>query len=163
MALPVHRVEWSVLASGVAEISVIADALGWLIGDEKLVEIEKTQSFHGPPMYILRADADKKSTARQSFPRLGADLMVELSESLSERIDEENWLHLRLELDELVCGRIVLADARDKSECVKGRIKIEIYPNDNTEDVATRLLSEATKIAESKGFPELPYNYEHDE
>jgi len=155
MALPVHRVEWSVHASGVADISVIADALTWLIGNEKLLEIEKTQSFHGPPMYILRADADKKSTARQAFPRVGAQLMKKLGSSLAERIDDENWLHLRLDLDELVCGRVVLAGTRDKAECVKGRVKLEIYPNDKTEDVATRLLVEASEIAERKGFPEF--------
>ncbi len=154
MALPVHRVEWSVHASGVADISVIAEALSWLIGDEKLLEIEKTQSFHGSSMYILRADADKKSTARQAFPRIGVQLMEKLSSSLAERIDDENWLHLRLDLDELVCGRVVLAGTRDKAECVKGRVKLEIYPNDKTEDVASRLLAEASEIAERKGFPE---------
>ena len=163
MALPVHRVEWSVHASGVADISVIADALTWLIGDEKLVEIENTKSFHGSPMYILHADAGKKSTARQAFPRVGTHLIERLGSSLAERIDDENWLHLRLDLDELVCGRVVLADSRGKAEYVKGRVKLEIYPNDKTEDVATRLLSEATEIAERKEFPEPAITHVDDE
>jgi hypothetical protein len=62
-------------------------------------------------------------------------------------------LHLRLDLDELVCGRVVLAGTRDKAEYVKGRVKLEIYPNDKTEDVAARLLVEASEIAERRGFP----------
>jgi len=152
MALPVHRVEWSVNASGVADIDLITDALVWLIGDEKLVGIEKTQSFHGSSMYIICADADKKSTARQAFPRIGTHLIKELNNSINERIDDENWLHLRLDLDQLVCGRIVLADSRDKVEFVKGRIKLEIYPNEMKEEVAQRLFIDASEIAEKLGF-----------
>ena len=30
----------------------------------KASEVEKTQSFHGSSMYIVRADADKKGAAR---------------------------------------------------------------------------------------------------
>ena len=155
MALPIHRVEWSVNASGVADIHLIYDALVWLIGDEKLVEVEKTQSFHGSSMYIVRADADKKGAARKAFPRIGAKLIGQLKNSLDERIDDENWLHLRLDLNELVCGRIVLVNSRDNVDFVKGRVKLEIYPNDTKDDVARRLLDEANEIAEILGFASI--------
>tara|TARA_Y100000588_G_C14176878_1_gene891788 strand:+ start:849 stop:1334 length:486 start_codon:yes stop_codon:yes gene_type:complete len=155
MGLPVHRLEWSVNASGVADIDLISKALIWLIGDEKFIEIEKTQSFHGSSMYIIRANVDKKSSARKSFPRIGSKSIEQLRNSLNDRIDDENWLHLRLDLDELVCGRIVLVESRDKVEFVKGRIKLEIYPNEIKEDVARRLFDGAEEIAEKLGFPPL--------
>ena len=158
MALPIHRLEWTVHASGVSDIDVIADSLSWLIGDEEFVEVEKTQSYHNTPMYIIHAEAKKRSDARRSLPRLGKSLLDELSKSIEGRIDEENWLHLRLKLDDLVCGNPALTNPHDSCESVKGRMKLEVYPGDVVEDVARRLLTEAAEIATRKGLPEIPYS-----
>lgn len=158
MALPIHRLEWTVHASGVSDIDVIADSLSWLIGDEEFVEVEKTQSYHNTPMYIIHAEAKKRSDARRSLPRLGKSLLDELSKSIEGRIDEENWLHLRLKLDDLVCGNPTLTNPHDPCESVKGRVKLEVYPGDVVEDVARRLLTEAAEIATRKGLPEIPYS-----
>ena len=157
MALPIHRLEWTVHASGVSDIDVIADSLSWLIGDEELVDVEKTQSYHNTPMYIVHAEAKKRSEARQSLPRLGKSLLNELSTSIEGRIDEGNWLHLRLKLDDLVRGNPTLTSPHDLCESVKGRMKLEVYPGDVVEDVAHRLLSEALEIATRKHLPEIPY------
>ncbi len=156
MALPIHRIEWTVHASGVSDIDVIADSLSWLIGDEEFVDVEKTQSYHNTPMYIVHAEAKKKSDARRSLPRLGKSLLDELAKNIEGRIDEGNWLHLRLKLDELVRGNPSLTNPHDPCESVKGRVKLEVYPGDNVEEVARRLLNEAAKIATRKGLPEIP-------
>ena len=156
MVLPIHRLEWTVHASGVSDIDVIADSLSWLIGGEEFVEVEKTQSYHNTPMYIVHGEVKKKSDARRSLPRLGKSLLDELAKSIEGRIDEENWLHLRLKLDELVCGNPSLTSPHDPCESVKGRVKLEVYPGDIVEDVATRLLTEAAEIATRKGLPKIP-------
>jgi len=157
MVLPIHRLEWSVHASGVSDIDMIADSLSWLIGDEEFVEVEKTQSYHHTPMYIIHAEAQKKSDARRSLPRLGKALLSELSKSIEDRIDDENWLHLRLKLDDLVCGKPTLTSPHDPCESVKGRMKLEVYPGDIAEEVARRLLTEAIEIATRKGLPETQH------
>ena len=154
MTLPVHRVEWTVNASGISDIEVICDALAWLIGDENVVQIEKTQSFHGSDIYLIRANADKKSAARKSLPRLGSSLLGQLQNEVINRIDSENWLHLRINLNELVCGNLVLVNPKELSENVKGRIKLELYPGDDKEKVAVKLLSEAADIAKRNNLPE---------
>jgi RNA binding exosome subunit len=156
MALPIHRLEWTIHASGVSDIDVIADSLSWLIGDKKFVDVEKTQSYHNTPMYIVHAEAKKRSDARRSLPRLGESLLDELSTSIEGRIDDGNWLHLRLKLDELVRGNPTLTNPHDLCESVKGRMKLEVYPGDVVEEVAHRLLSEAVEIATRKGLPEIP-------
>lgn len=156
MVLPIHRLEWTVHASGVSDIDIIADSLSWLIGNEEFVDVEKTQSYHNTPMYIIHAEVKKKSDARRSLPRLGKSLLSELSKSIEDRIDEENWLHLRLKLDDLVCGKPTLTSPHDPCESVKGRMKLEVYPGDVVEEVAHRLLTEAIEIATRKGLPEIP-------
>ena len=156
MTLPIHRLEWTVHASGVSDIDVIADSLAWLIGDEEFVAVEKTQSYHNTPMYIVHAEAKKKSEARRSLPRLGKILLEKLSTSIEGRIDDENWLHLRLKLDDLVCGNPTLTSPREPCESVKGRMKLEVYPGDVVEEVARRLLIEGAEIATKKNLPEIP-------
>ncbi len=156
MTLPIHRLEWTVHASGVSDIDVIADSLSWLIGDEEFVDVEKTKSYHHTPMYIVHAEAKKRSEARRSLPRLGKSLLDELSTSIEGRIDEENWLHLRLKLDDLVCGNPTLTSPHNPCESVKGRMKLEVYPGDVVEEVAHRLLTEAAEIATKKNLPEIP-------
>ncbi len=139
-----------------ADPTLIADAFSWLIGDADLVEIEETKSYHNSPMYLITATADKRSSARRALPRLGAELLTEIGDDITTRIDDNNNLHLRIKLDELVCGILELTNPNEPFESVKGRIKLEVYPNDEPLDVATRLLHDASKTAERKGFPEPP-------
>ncbi len=158
MALPVHSVHLSVNASGLADVKRVASALEWLLGMEDCVEAEKTPSFHGSPMFLLTASADSKGKARRAVPRLGTatldSLATALRNSPSNRIDENNILHLRLNLDGLTAGRIELLEPSDSAEVVKARIKLEVYPGDNPEEVALRLISEAREKAERNGLPE---------
>nr|AIF08157.1 hypothetical protein [uncultured marine group II/III euryarchaeote KM3_27_D02] len=158
MPLPVHAVHLTVNASGLADIERVATALEWLLGIEECVEAEKTPSFHGSPMFLLTASANSKGKARRMVPRFGTEtldsLAADLQTSPSNRIDENNSLHLRLDLDGLTAGRIELVDAARTAEVVKVRIKLEVYPGDNPEEVALRLITQAREKAERNGLPE---------
>jgi|GEM_PF-88272 RNA binding exosome subunit len=158
MALPVHAVHLSVNASGLADIDRVAAALEWLLGIDDCVEAEKTPSFHGSPMFLLTASADSKGKARRMVPRFGTSTLDSLASDLqispSNRIDENNSLHLRLDLDALTAGRIELVDAASTAEVIKVRIKLEVYPGDKPEEVALRLITEAREKAERNGLPE---------
>ncbi|MBT4059903.1 MAG: hypothetical protein HOE69_06325 [Euryarchaeota archaeon] len=162
MALPIHRLEWSVHASSVANIEAIADAMSWLIGDDELVDIEMTKSFHTSPMYIITAFATKKSEARVAITRLGPVILTEVADSLEDRIDDENWLHLRIKLVDLVTGNLTLVSPHENVECVKGRMKLEIYPGNDVTEVAKKLLLEGSEVALRRGFPESPIKIENE-
>ena len=154
MALPVHAVHLSVNASGLANIGTIATALEWLLGITDCVEVERTSSFHGSPMFLLTASANRKGAARRAVPRLGTYALDALATSLDGRIDQSNCLHLRLALDGLVEGRATIIDAASPDEVVKVRIKLEVYPGDDAEEVAMELVSQARDTAVRKGLPE---------
>ncbi len=99
-----------------------------------------------------------KGKGSQSCPRFGTSaldaLATAIQDSPTNRIDGNNNLHLRLSLDALTAGRIELLEPSDSAEVVKGRIKLEVYPGDDPEQVALRLIFEAREKAERNGLPE---------
>ena len=154
--LPVHSVNWTVLASGVAHIERISAALAWLSGAPEQVTVEKARSFHGSPMHFVSVRLDKRGLARAGVTRLGADLLTELQEELAERIDEDNVLHVRLDLSSLVSGRIASSASGAADDVVKGRIKLEVSPGSTHVEVADSLLQAAAGKASEQGMPPEP-------
>ena len=154
--LPVHSVSWTVLASGVSHIERISAALAWLSGAPGQVTVEKTRSFHGSAMHIVSVLLDKRGAARAGVTRLGEDLLSELQEELAERIDEDNVLHVRLDLSALVSGRIAPSASGAADDVVKGRIKLEVYPGSTPVEVANSLLRAAAVNASERGMPPAP-------
>ncbi len=159
MPLPLHRLEYVVHASGLAEINIICDALAWLVGDERLVAVEETKSFHNSPLYIITATSAKKGDARRALPRLGERTLSLLAGGLELRLDEENNLHFRLSLDELVAGEIVLISATHPMTPVKAKCKLEVYPRDTPLEVAATMLADAAEVARRRNLPEKPPLY----
>ena len=149
--MAVHNVSWVATSSAVGNLEAIEAALSWLTGGDVPITKGKVRSYHGSRMVMLRAEITRKKAARTAVCHLGADLLAALSTDpdLSERIDEANTLHLRLDLGELVRGNIALSDGSEEE--VKGRIKLEVYPGQNALENARTLLSEsaekATRIA----------------
>ena len=154
--LPVHSVNWTVLASGVAHIERISAALAWLGGAPEQVTVEKTRSFHGSPMHIVSVRLDKRGAARAGVIRLGEDLLSELRVELAARIDGDNVLHVRLDLSSLVSGRIASSASSAADDVVKGRIKLEVYPGSTPVEVADALLASAAVDARDQGMPPAP-------
>jgi len=149
----VHNITWNATSSGVGSTEAIEASLNWLTGGEAEITKEKVKSYHGARMTLLRAHIGQKRAAKQSICHLGSDLLNQLSKStdLGSRIDEDNVLHIRLDISSLVCGSIELSS--DSGEQVKGRIKLEVYPSQDPIGNAREMLSKAAAKADAEGFP----------
>ena len=137
----VHHLTWRVTASGLEDEILIARAISELIGSDELVEIEKTTSYYGSPIHLINATTKKNKLAIKSLAKLGNTNLDILISSLDERLDENNTLHFRIGLDELIRGDIVIESSRDKS--VKGQTKLEVYPGQSPMEEARSILKQA--------------------
>ena len=133
--MSVHRGEWRVHASAVDDIRVIEDSLTWLCGDKVSISTQKEKSTLGAPMYTISSSM----TAKQSMFSLGKlqrqSIERILESGVDMRIDEDKFLHLRIDLAALSMGmgRVSL----DKDTMVaKGRFKLEVYPGQSANEVA---------------------------
>ena len=140
--MPIHSLHWKAFASSLDNDELFCEAMAWLCGDPENVDIEKTSSYHGSDIHIISVDITRKGLARKALARLGEEILQQILDDLDGRIDEENCLHVRIYMDELACGRIVLAPPGEK-RTVKGKIKLQIYPGDEQKNVASKLLNDA--------------------
>lgn len=151
--MSVHNVNWYATSSGVGSTEAIEGALNWLTGGNAEISREKVKSYHGARMMMLRAQINRKKTARESIPHMGAQILDFLarSEDLHTRIDEENVLHVRLSIASLVRGSIELSEGSE--EQVKGRIKLEVYPGQDPLENAREMLAASATKATELGLP----------
>ena len=84
-------------------------------------------SYHGSAIHIVSAKLKRRGQATKSLIRLGLDVLKQLKSELSVRMDDENVIHIRLDLLELIAGRVVLASPGER-RTIKGRAKLEVYP-----------------------------------
>ena len=136
--MSVHRGEWRVRASAVDDIRVIENSLVWLCGDGVNISTEKEKSSLGAPMYTISASMN----AKQSMFSLGKLERVSiegiLNSGVESRIDEDKFLHLRIDLAELSGGKGVVTTDND-TMVAKGRFKLEVYPGQSSYEVATSI------------------------
>jgi hypothetical protein len=59
-------------------------------------------------------------------------------------MDENNVIHIRLDLLDLLAGKVSLTIPGDRPT-VKGKAKLEVYPGNNPIDVAKSTLDQAIK------------------
>ena len=151
--MAVHNVTWNATSSGVGSTQAIEDAINWLTGGLAEVSKEKVKSYHGARMTMLRAQIKQKKAAKQSISHLGPELLEKLSQSadLNKRIDDEKVLHIRLDISSLVSGSIELSDG--SGEEIKGRIKLEVYPGQDSVSNAREMLITAAAKASAEGLP----------
>ena len=154
MGVSVHNVTWFATSSAVGSTDRIEEALNWLTGGLAEITHEKVKSYHGAKMILLRAQIKSKKNAKESICHLGPDLLGLLSElpDLSDRIDDQNVLHIRLDISSLVCQSIDFSEG-GTDEQVKGRIKLEVYPGEDSVGKAREMLSKAAEIATRQGYP----------
>ena len=133
--MSVHRGEWRVHASAVDDIRVIEDSLAWLCGDGVSISTQKEKSTIGATMYTISTSM----TAKQSMYSLGRLERVSIEEILEtgveSRIDEDKFLHLRIDLAALSRGKGEVSLDKDKM-VAKGRFKLEVYPGQSAHEVA---------------------------
>ena len=133
--MSVHRGEWRVHASAVDDIRIIEDSLVWLCGDGVTISTKKEKSTLGAPMYTISANMTPKQTMF-SLGRLERDSMEGILDSgLESRIDEDKYLHLRIDLVALSRGKGEVTLDRD-TMVAKGRFKLEVYPGQSAYEVA---------------------------
>ena len=151
----VHHVSWKSTASGLEDEYVHAAALSWLVGIDEAVEIERMNSYHGSAIHIISAELKKRGQATKSLARLGGLVLSQLKNELDSRMDDDNVIHIRLDLLELLAGRISLTVPGDRPT-VKGMAKLEVYPGNEPMDVAAETLEDAISAAQRLGLPENP-------
>lgn len=153
--MAIHHLSWQATASALEDEEVIARAIDWLTGGEQDIIIEGEKSHHGALMHRISCKISKKSAAVKSIPLLGVGPLEEILDSLERRIDEENVLHIRLGLDALTRAEIEIADPK-KQSTLKCRIKLQVWPGENSLDVARNLIQGAIETSRNSGLPKLP-------
>tara|TARA_B100000965_G_scaffold396318_2_gene411059 strand:- start:427 stop:876 length:450 start_codon:yes stop_codon:yes gene_type:complete len=142
----VHHVSWQSTASGVEDEYLHASALSWLVGDDDAVEVERMDSYHGSPIHIIRAELKRRGPATKSLSRLGVDVLESLEEELDSRMDENNVIHIRLDLLNLLAGKVELTKPGNRIT-IKGKAKLEVYPGDVPLEIAKATIAEAIEVA----------------
>jgi RNA binding exosome subunit len=142
----VHHVSWLSTASGLEDEYIHAAALAWLVGDEDVIEIERMDSYHGSPIHLIKAELKRRGPATKSLSHLGAEVLESIKQELDTRMDENNVIHIRLDLLDLLAGKVSLTKPGDRPT-VKGKAKLEVYPGNNPIDVANTTLEQAIKGA----------------
>lgn len=143
----VHHISWLATASGLEDENLVAEALAWLTGNPESVRIEKTTSFHGSTVNLVTAELHRKGPATKSLARLGKDAIDAILSDLDSRLDEDNVLHIRLDLLELLAGRVKVCLPNSRAT-IKGRTKLQVYPGDDPKEIAISTLEGAKSLCE---------------
>jgi len=133
--MAIHHISWKSTASGVEDEYIHAEALSWLVGDEDAVQIERMNSYHGSPVHLITAEINRRGKATKSLSRLGKNTLEQIKSKFGKLIDEDNVIHIRLDLHDLLAGKITLTTPGDRPT-IKGRAKLEIYPGNDLLDIA---------------------------
>ena len=147
--MPIHSLSCSTTASGVHDVDLITKSLEWLCDKKNIVSLEKSTSFHGSPITLMKVKLPR-SQSRLTFSRLGGELLNLLIDEKNDRLDDENRLHFRLSQNELVKGKIVLAN--NNEEVIKMVAKIEVYPGEKPQEVLSKLLNESLERCSRRGW-----------
>ena len=145
-----HHITWRATGSAVSDVDVLIEALAWLIGDPEVVQTDKTSSYHGPEVILVSATTSNKRKAIRSFARLGRDNIQALLQDIEQRTDDQNVLHFRLDLDDLIDGNVVLASDFGVAT-VKGQAKFEVYSGQAAEEQRLSTINEALELATENG------------
>jgi len=140
-----HHLTMRVTSSGLEDENLIAEAISLLIGDSDLVELEKTNSYHGSPIFLISATTRKNKIALKAISKLGKENLESLLTTVQQRLDENNTLHFRIGLDELIDGDLKLVKPKKKS--VKCQVKLEVYPGQSVIEETNSFLNEAILIS----------------
>ncbi len=145
-----HHITWRATASAVSNVDVLAEAMAWLIGDEEAVELDRSSSYHGPEMTLVKASTSNKRRAARSFARLGEANLRQLIEEFEQRVDQHNVLHFRLSMNSLIRGEPELVNTIGTGT-VKGQAKFEVYSGLPADEQLQATFDEALELAARNG------------
>ncbi|MBJ24491.1 MAG: hypothetical protein CMB64_07475 [Euryarchaeota archaeon] len=154
--MPIHALMCSTIASGLQDINLITKSLEWLCNKKEIVEIEKTTSYHGSPITLMKIKLSR-SQSRMTLSRLGGEILNKLIEESEDRLDDENRLHFRLNQNELVKGKISMGNINENS--IKIIAKIEVYPGEQPLMILQKLLTESLERCERRGWLNKPPDF----
>jgi RNA binding exosome subunit len=101
----------------------------------------------------VTAVLERKGPATHSLSRLGAEVLSQIENELDSRMDEENVIHIRLDLLDLLAGKVSLTTPGERPT-LKGRTKLQVYPGDDPNEIAIETLTKAREDSERLGLPE---------
>jgi RNA binding exosome subunit len=150
MVVGLHHITWRATASGVADETVVADAIAWLVGDPELVEIEPTTSYHGSKLHMVTGVCKKKAHSLKSLSRIGTECLQTLLEEVDGRFDENHTLYFRIDFDAFIDGEVVLATSGQVAT-IKCHTKIEVYPGQVAIEECRNVLKLALENIQNEG------------
>ena len=116
------------------DIDLVTQALEWLTETEWNADM--TTSYHGPRVAMLSTQIKKNKQIESFVEKLRPHHPAILSE-LDTRLDENNVIHLRLNLESVIGQRVELISSTDKDPVIKVRIKLAVYPGQEVDEIAT--------------------------
>jgi RNA binding exosome subunit len=119
------------------DINLVTEALEWFTGTEW--DVDMTSSYHGPKVALLSTLVQKNKLVSEFIHRLGEDTSKLIREQLEQRMDENNVIHARFDLEKIV-GQVVSLTPQDhKGPVVKVRMKVAVYPGQDVTKIATQV------------------------
>jgi len=119
------------------DIDLVTEALRWFTGTEW--EVDMTSSYHGPKVALLNTHIQKNKLVSEFVQRLGKDNSKLIQEQLEQRMDENNVIHARFDLEKIV-GQVVSLTPQDHNgPVIKVRMKVAVYPGQDASDIAMQV------------------------
>ena len=115
------------------DIDLVTQALEWLTETEWNVDM--TTSYHGPRVAMLSTHVKKNKQIESFLEKLKPHHETILSE-LDARLDEDNVIHLRLNLESVIGQKVELISSTGSDPVIKIRIKLAVYPGQNVQSIA---------------------------
>ena len=115
------------------DIDLVTQALEWLT--ETVWSVDMTTSYHGPRVAMLSTQIKKNKQIDSFVEKLQPHHATILSE-LDTRLDENNVIHLRLNLESVIGQMVELISSTDSDPVIKIRIKLAVYPGQEVEAIA---------------------------
>ena len=121
------------------DIDLVTEALQWFTGTEW--DIDMTSSYHGPKVALLGTHVQKNKLVSEFVQRLGKDNSKLIQEQLEQRMDENNVIHARFDLEKIV-GQVVSLTPQDHDgPVIKVRMKVAVYPGQDARDIAMQVFN----------------------
>ena len=119
------------------DIDLVTEALQWFTGTEW--EVDMTSSYHGPKVALLNTHIQKNKLVSEFVQRLGKDNSKLIQEQLEQRMDENNVIHARFDLEKIV-GQVVSLTPQDhEGPVIKVRMKVAVYPGQDASEIAMQV------------------------
>ena len=119
------------------DINLVTEALEWFTGTEW--DVDMTSSYHGPKVALLSTLVQKNKLVSEFIHRLGDDASKLIRAQLEQRMDENNVIHARFDLEKII-GQVVSLTPQDHNgPVVKVRMKVAVYPGQDVTKIATQV------------------------